>query len=262
MKDNKSYRVIDSHAHMGPVWNFYLPFNDDVGMLDNMNKLGIEATVFSSNMAISSDIKAGNRYTLDACLRNPGRFLGQFFFNPNFPDLMKEEIPEYFSHDCIVGFKIHPELSGDYPMNGKNYAHMFRHASEFKIPILSHTYFGGDRLDVFEALAKEYPDAPLIIGHGALDLGVGRAIDLSNRYENLYFDLCSPVSKRYGAMNLIIRELNPDKALFGTDTPWNDPAVVLGSVLFSDANEQTKEKWFAENFLRLYPRAKKALQKD
>ena len=121
MKANKSYRVIDSHAHMGPVWNFYLPFNDDVGMLENMNKLGIEATVFSSNMAISSDIKVGNRYTLDACLRNPGRFLGQFFFNPNFPDLMKEEIPEYFSHDCIVGFKIHPELSGDYPMNGKNY---------------------------------------------------------------------------------------------------------------------------------------------
>lgn len=54
-------------------------------------------------------------------------------------------------------------------------------------------------------------------------------------------------------MKMIDRELNSDKALFGTDAPWNDPAVVIGSVLFLDVSNE--KKWFGDNFLRLYTRA-------
>jgi len=255
MSSSRTYRIIDSHAHMGPIWNFYLPYNDEIGMLNNMDRLGVETVVFSSNMAISADVELGNRYTLEVCRRHPGRFLGQFMVNPNYPDLMAQEIPAYFAHDEIVGLKVHPELSGDYPLSGKNFELMFRYASEHKIPILSHTYYGGDRLNVFEELAKEYPDAPLIIGHGAMDLGTGKAIDLCNKYSNLYYDLCSPVNKRYGAMLLVDQNLNPDKALYGTDAPWNDPAVSLGSVLFSGIDQAKLEKWFSGNFLKLYNRA-------
>lgn len=260
MLSKPAFRILDSHAHMGPIWNFYLPYNDAEGMLTSMDLLGIEATLFSSNMAICADVEAGNRYTLTACQKHPGRFLGAFTVNPHYPELMEREIPAYFAHDCMVGLKIHPELSGDYPMTGDGYAFMFRYASEHRIPILSHTYYGGDRLEVFAKLAEQYPDAPLIIGHGALDLSVAKAIDLCNRYPNLYFDLCSPVSKRYGAMKLIDSRLDPDKALFGTDSPWNDPAVVVGSVLFSEASAEKKEKWMRTNFLRLYSRAAKVLR--
>ena len=255
MEASKKYRVIDSHAHMGPIWNFYLPYNDEYQMLDNMDRLGVDTVVFSSNMAISGDPVRGNQYTLDVCRRHPGRFLGQYMVNPNYPELFDEEVPKYFSHKEIVGFKVHPELSGDYPLDGKNYEKMFRYASEHHIPILSHTYFGGDRLSVFEELAKEYPEAPLIIGHGAMDLGTGKCIELCNRYPNLYYDLCSPVNKRYGALTMVDQELNPDKALYGTDGPWNDPAVSLGLVLLSGIDPQKLEKWFSGNFLRLYTRA-------
>jgi predicted TIM-barrel fold metal-dependent hydrolase len=259
MSVNAAYRVIDSHAHMGPVWNFYLPYNDEQGMLDNMDTLGVDTVVFSSNLAVTADVVRGNRYTLEVCKRHPGRFLGMLAINPNYPEVAVKEIPEYFSHKEIVGLKIHPELAGDYPLNGKNCELMFRYASEHKTPILSHTYYGGDRLSVFEELAKEYPDAPLIIGHGALDLGTGKAIDLCNKYPNLYYDLCSPVNKRYGAMLLVDKELDPDKAIFGTDSPWNDPAVSLGSVLLSGAAPEKLHKWLSGNFLRLYTRAALAL---
>lgn len=80
--------------------------------------------------------------------------MGQFVVNTNYPDLMECEIRKYFTHDAMVGFKVHPELSGDYPLTGKGFAFMFWYASEYKILILSHTYYGGDRLDVFEMLAK------------------------------------------------------------------------------------------------------------
>ena len=253
------YGIIDSHGHMGPIWNYYIPYNSGQAMLDNMDHLGFEATVISSILALCGDPELGNRYTLEACRKFPGRFLGHFSVNPHYPELNERDIPLFFAESCIVGFKAHPELSGDYPLDGKGYEFMFRYASEHKIPILSHTYYGGDRLDVFEALAKEYPDAPLIIGHGALDLGTQKAIDLCNRYPSLYYDLCSPVNKRFGPLNLVIRELDPDKVLFGTDAPSNDPAYSLGSVMFCDATEEVKRKWFRDNFLRLYHRAPKAL---
>lgn len=255
----KQYRIIDSHAHMGPIWNFHLPYNNEAQMLENMDALGIDTVVFSSNMAISADVERGNRYTLEVCRRHPGRFLGQYVVNPNYPELLEQEVDSYFSNKEIVGFKVHPELAGDYPLNGKNFERMFCYANQHKIPILSHTYYGGDRLSVFEELARTYPNAPLIIGHGALDLGTGRAIELCNRYENLYYDLCSPVNKRFGALALVDRELDPDKAFFGTDAPWNDPAVSLGSVLLSGADPQKLEKWFSGNFLRVYTRAAAAL---
>jgi len=231
-------------------------------MLDNMDRLGVDTVVFSSNLAVTADVERGNRYTLEVCQRHPGRFLGMYAVNPNYPEVAEREMAEYFTHKEIVGLKVHPELAGDYPLNGKNFSAMFRYASQHRIPILSHTYYGGDRLCVFEELAKEYPDAPLIIGHGALDLGTGKAIDLCNKYPNLYYDLCSPVNKRYGAMLLVDRELDPDKALYGTDAPWNDPAVSLGSVLFCGAAPEKLQKWFSGNFLRLYTRAAPALDSE
>lgn len=259
MKSDKKFLIIDAHAHMGPVFSFYLPYNDAQGMLKTMDLLDIEATVVSSNAAISSDTEMGNRYTLEAVQKYPGRYLGQFVFNPHYPDQMKRDIPEYFAIDGFVGFKIHPEFHGDYPMTGKGYKHMWQYANENKIPVLSHTYFGGDRLEVFENIAKEYPDVPLIIGHGGLDLGVGKAIDMVNRQPNLYFDLCSPVSKKYGALKLVSKECNPDKPIFGTDSPWNAQNIVLGSVLFTEVDSSVKKKWFRDNFFKVYTRASKVL---
>jgi hypothetical protein len=71
--------------------------------------------------------------------------------------------------------KNHPELSGDYPPNGKNYEGMFRYASDHGIPILVLPIMAEDRLSVFEQMAREYPDAPLIIAHGAFGLGYGKS---------------------------------------------------------------------------------------
>lgn len=259
MVSAKEFRIIDSHAHMGPYFNFLLPFNDAQGMLKTMDLTGIETTVISTNAAASADIVMGNQYTLETVKSYPGRFLGLFVFNPNYPEQMKNDIPEYFENEGIVGFKIHPELSGDYPMPGKGYKHMWEYSHEHQVPVLFHTYFGGDRLEVIESVAKDYPNSPMIIGHGGIDLGIGKAIDMVNRQPNLYFDMCSPGNKKYGVVKLVAQECNPDKVLFGTDSPWNDPNLSVGAVLFSEVEDSIKRKWFRDNFLKLYTRASKVL---
>jgi predicted TIM-barrel fold metal-dependent hydrolase len=99
----------------------------------------------------------------------------------------------------------------------------------------------------------------MIIGHGGIDLGIGKAIDMVNRQPNLYFDMCSPCNKKYGVVKLVAKECNPDKVLFGTDSPWNDPNLSVGSVMFSEVEDSIKRKWFRENFLKLYTRARKVL---
>ena len=93
-----------------------------------------------------------------------------------------------------------------------------------------------------------------------MDLGTGHCIELCNKYPNLFYDLCSPVNKRYGALRMVDRELNPDKAIYGTDGPWNDPAVSLGSVILSGIDPKKLDKWFSGNFLGLYKRAAAVLK--
>ena len=259
MLSTMGYRIIDSHAHIGPYFNFFIPFNNAKDMLKTMDLSGIEATVISSNAAISSDVIMGNKYTLETVKTYPGRFLGHFMFNPNYAEEMKRYVPEYFKNDGIIGFKIHPELSGDYPMPGKGYRYMWEYSNKHRIQVLFHTYFGGDRLEVIEAVAKDYPDSPMLIGHGGSDLGIEKTVDLVNKYPNLYYDMCSPCNKKYGAIKLVAKECNPDKVLFGTDTPWNDPDLSVGAILLSEVEDSIKRKWFSENFFRLYKRASKML---
>ena len=254
------FRIIDSHAHMGPMHNFYLPYNDASGMLKTMDLLGIEATVISSNAAISADIVMGNRYTLDVINKYPERFLGQFVVNPHYSDLLIDDIENYFKVKNIIGFKIHPELHGDYPMNGKGYVYMWTYADEHHLPVLTHTYFGGDRLEVIMDIAMKYPNVSLIIGHGGMDLGIGKTIDMVNSQPNLYFDLCSPVNKNHGAIKLVAKECNPDKVLFGTDSPWNDPCLSVGAILFAEVDDDIRKKWFRSNFFNVYARAGKVLK--
>lgn len=250
-------KIIDAHAHVGPVYNFFVPFNDGHGMVKSMDLLGIETTVISSNAAITADVCFGNQYTHEVIKQHPGRFLGYFVVNPHYPEKMGEDISRYFSIDEFVGIKIHPELSGDYPMTGKGYVSMWEFAERNRVPVLTHTYFGGDRLEVIEMIAKEYPNAPLLIGHGGADLGLGKAIDMVNGQKNLYLDLCSPVNKVPGALRLVAKECDPDKALFATDSPWNDPNLSVGAVVFADVEESMKKKWLRSNFLNLFTRAVK-----
>ena len=93
------YKIIDAHAHVGPVYNFFVPFNDGHGMVKSMDLLGIETTVISSNAAITADVCFGNQYTHEVIKTASGRFLGYFVVNPHYPEKMGEDISRYFSID-------------------------------------------------------------------------------------------------------------------------------------------------------------------
>jgi predicted TIM-barrel fold metal-dependent hydrolase len=81
----------------------------------------------------------------------------------------------------------------------------------------------------YERPIAENPNVTFILGHsGALQ--ADRAIQLANRYRNVYLELSSqglPMIRR------LVREAPPDRLLFGSDWPFYPEAVPLAKVLLA-----------------------------
>ncbi|RQP09580.1 MAG: amidohydrolase, partial [Microbacteriaceae bacterium] len=120
--------LIDAHAHVGAFRNFHIPDAGPDGLVRAMDALGIDMTMLSSHAAISSDIVRGNDETLAAIDRHPTRLRGYCVVNPNYPGLTPREIERCFAHPGIRGFKFHPELHGDYPLDHDGYRAAWEYA--------------------------------------------------------------------------------------------------------------------------------------
>jgi predicted TIM-barrel fold metal-dependent hydrolase len=128
---------------------------------------------------------------------------------------------------------------------------MWEFAAERRLPVLAHSYFAGDGLDVFARVAETYPDVQLILGHAGQDFGIDDVIELAGTHENIWLDLCGALSLD-GAVEALVRELGTERILFGSDLPFCDGALQLGTLLYSRLSSPEVEAIAGKNALGLY----------
>ena len=181
--------VIDSHTHMGPYWNFHIPFNDAVGMIGSMDSLGIDSSLVCPHLAIGPDFTSGNDLTLETVSRFPDRFIGAIGVNPNFPDAVVPEIRRCHKKG-VRAIKLHPALH-NYPAEGEAYRAVYEEAAKRNLPVTTHTWHGDKRCapSIYAELSREYQDTVFVLIHsgGAMD-GVPEAIEAAGNNENIYLD--------------------------------------------------------------------------
>jgi uncharacterized protein len=242
--------IIDAHAHMGDYRNFHIPDNGPDGMLVQFDAVGIDVACVSHHASISADHLHGNDQIVRAVQRHPDRFVGLCVLNPHYPDTAEATIEHCFAQPGFRGFKAHPELHGDYPLDGPGYQPMWEYADRHGLPVLSHSYFGGDRLEVFERLARRYVNATVLLGHAGLDLGLDRAAALANRLDNLVLDMTA--MQRHGhAVEYLAARAEPSKLVWGSDSPFIDPGLVLGAVVHADIDEGVRDAILYGNMARI-----------
>jgi predicted TIM-barrel fold metal-dependent hydrolase len=246
--------VIDAHVHIGPFRNFHIPDNGIEGVVAAMDSLGVDVSVMSAHASISADYTIGNDIVIDAAARFPGRILGYCAVNPNYADSMADELERCFEHTAFRGIKLHPELHGNHALDSRQYSAVWEFASRRRLPVLSHSFFAGDGLDVFARIAESYPDVQLILGHAGQDFGIDSVIDLAAGYENIWLDLCGPLSLD-GAVEKLAHALGPDRILFGSDLPFCDGALQLGTLLYSRLDPSQVEAIAGKNALGLFGEA-------
>lgn len=243
--------IIDVHCHMGYFRNFHIPYNDVHGMVKGMDSYGIDIACVTHHAGISSDFKLGNDTVAEAKRLYPDRIVGYCTINPNYPNEMKGELER-----CIDGYefkaiKVHPELHDNYPLDGRNYKPMWEFAAERGLPLLSHTYFAGDSLEVFGKLAKEYPSVTILLGHLGFDKGLDNAIELVLEHPNIVMDLTGPVQFS-GIVEKAVKGVGADRVLYGSDIPFRDAASQLGNILYADLTREEKEKILGLNTKRIF----------
>ena len=152
--------------------------------------------------------------------------------NPNFSGAVGKELERCFAIPGFRGIKVHPELHGNYPLDGTGYRRMWEFANDLGIPVLAHTYFAGDDLDVFNRLANCYRKVPILLGHAGLDLGLDKAATLANGHANVWLEL-SGALRWDGLLERLVEFIEPAKLIFGSDMPFISGSLQWGGLFMA-----------------------------
>lgn len=249
----KDILVVDCHGHIGPSFNHHIPGHDGASMLGTMDRLGVDVFCISGEAGISCDHRVGNDLVAEAVRSFPGRYIGYATINPNHAEEAEAELARCFETLGLTALKIHPTFHA-YPADGPNYRPVWELASARECPILVHSQ-GGDPNATpkrYEAIARELPHVPIIIGHAGNTLaGVAEAIELANAHPNVYLDL-NFSTFYYGIVEKLVREVSIDQLVFGSDASWNSMSYLLGIILFAKISDSQKEKILGTNAASIF----------
>jgi predicted TIM-barrel fold metal-dependent hydrolase len=239
--------VLDCHAHAGTATGMTDPwtcFADPEAILRRNREAGIDQSVL---FPINHDtFEEANREIAQICRRFPGKFIGYAKHDPN---TEKGRIRSMLFHECrelgLRGLKLHVHPGPE----------VLDAVAELGIPILYHP----QRVAQFEEIAKSYPKVDLILAHLGSDQSIDwrehvAAIEIANKYPNIYLDTGATVLSRF--IEQAIREVGAEKILFGSDEPEVDCRQELYKIRVLKLPKVQEELILGGNLLRLLSKYK------
>jgi predicted TIM-barrel fold metal-dependent hydrolase len=173
----------------------------------------------------------------------------------------------------LSGMKLVPCMQHFY-LNDRRLFPIYERAAQHKIPVLVHT--GGDPVfgrEVFghphdmDEVASAFPKLTVIMAHMGIPF-FEETKQVMKRHPNVHTDISFTVSfgdvhsfaTRHGmdtsflspefwreTVSSLVREVGPERVLFGSDFPFVRPAVALGACLALDLADREKEMILCEN---------------
>lgn len=186
---------------------------------------------------------------------------------------LRDRFPEF----CLPGIHVHPRFPQESCAEldrccggegvrwvGELVGYMMGYGEEFASPdaltVLGHAgrrgavvNFHCNDLEVIERLCRALPGTTLVLAHpgGSAPEQFRARLALVARYPNLHMDISGSGVDRYGILRRGIDAAGADKFLFGTDYPFNNPAVYVQGVRFERLTDEERAAIFSRNFRRL-----------
>jgi predicted TIM-barrel fold metal-dependent hydrolase len=237
--------IIDCHCHAGFGQAMTAPWTTRARIqvtLDHMAEACIDKTViFPVN---DSDYEKPNQAIAELCGRYPGKLIG---FAKHDPETERGHIRQLLRHEVetlgLRGLKLHKLPTRE----------VLDAVAELQIPVLYHP----QAASMFYAIAADYPQVTLIMAH----LGSYRsqnvawhyeAIAIARRFPNVYLETSAVVALRF--LEMAVKELGPERVLFGSDGPENDSRVELYKIRLLNLPPADEAKISGENIQRLLPK--------
>ncbi len=253
-KPLKGVTVYDVHSHQdGPDtrgW-FIRQCNPETtldGMVENLDRYGIEKLVCIGSRALFCDNVSGNAEFERQAAKHKGRVLGYFAYNPVYEKTMSEKVfDKFFSQDFFVGFKLLPAYWG-ITMDSPRYNPVWKYAEKHHLPILIHTW--GDAI-ALKDIAPKYPHAKFILGHsGGSDYGRLQSEEIAAASKNVYFEFCGTFCSHLLWADSI-RKFGNRRFVFGSDTGAHNESFELSGLLSIPLPDRELIPVLGENFKRI-----------
>lgn len=248
--------IIDAHAHLMPSSTpaAFFPHADLAGMVTAMDRYGI-ARAFVSITGAGD----GNEEVARACTEYPDRFFGYHMVNPRYPDTMRAELDQSFSHAGFLGIgEVHPTTyHHDYPVTGPNYEPAWEFAEARCLPVLIHAGPTSESARCRPAdlgvVAAAHPNMNVLIGHcGGYDSWemLEEAIETARTHDNVFLEICA-MGRFYGVLEYLVQRVGAEKVIYGSDGPFHDWSAEIAHVAFAQVSDDVKERVFFRNVLGL-----------
>ena len=248
--------IWDVHCHLANPLKDPTPEARFGRLLEVADRMGISRLCVYMGMKWSYDpspteFRKQNDEVLAAIKRYPNRAFGFVYINPKHPRESLDEINRCIADGPMVGVKLWVAAHADTPQLDP----IVERATELKAVIFQHTWIkitgnlAGESTPMdLVALAKRHPTAKLICGHTGGDWEQGiRAV---RAQPNISVDLGGgdPVA---GITEMAVRELGPERVLYGSDAPGRRFASQLAKVHGAELPDEAKRLILAANLKRL-----------
>ncbi|MGH9328134.1 MAG: amidohydrolase family protein [Terriglobia bacterium] len=224
------------------------PVNPE-GIIRRAEQVGIDRTMICPIQNITYD--KANEEIAGICRKYPGKFIGFAIHDSvleagHLRESVYREVKE-------LGLRGLGELYGQTPPTPE----LLDLARELNLPVLYHPHggpHGEESVSRFWECVPGYPTVNFILAHLGSDQSDDwhqhvAAIELAKRHPNVYVDTSSVLLTGY--LDKAIRELPPEKIIFGSDEPEGDARLEIYKIRMLKLPKEREDLILGGNLLRL-----------
>jgi uncharacterized protein len=244
-------RIWDLHCHLSGVAGL-TPEERLGSLLRYADRVGIERLCVYMGMKWAQDpgpddLVKQNDDVLRALEKHSDRAFGFVYLSAKHVERSLSELERCVANGPMVGVKLWVAQRCNDPAIDP----IIARAAELNAVIFQHTWFkttenyaGESTPDDIVALARRFPQVPIICGHtgGTWELGI-RAI---REQKNLFADLAGS-DPTWGITEMAVRELGADRVIYGSDSGGRSFASQLAKVHGAAISDDDKQKIFCDN---------------
>ncbi len=233
--------VIDAHTHLGGYFNLYhIPFGDVKGILEQLDRLGIDKICAFSFAGVNSDFRLGNDLVAEAVKEYPDRVIGYVTLNANYPHEWTLEL-DRCRNMGFKGVKIICEYQGT-TTEKTDFSPVYAYAHDHRMIIINH-FWGSPQF--LEGLADKYPKACFIIGHYATQY-----FEALRGKRNVY--QCTCAALMFGDIEKLLGIVDASKIVYGSDLTDLDGPFGLAPILYAKISDEDKRRILGLNMQKIF----------
>lgn len=255
--------AVDAHCHIGgyegnPHGVQSLTARD---LLARMDSTGIDRAVvchFVSPLWSKEDIRQGNDLVLEATGKHADRLSGIAVVNPKMGSLAQEELRRCLEAG-LKGVKFQPVLHGFYPVDGPLMDPLMEAAAEAKAVVVIHSDFGARCCTPYQVarLATRHPKVTVVMLHmGIVPDTLAHVPDIVRSAPNIVVETSHTPDLPHAVYVNPVRQLGPDRVLFGSDGPIVSVEVNLAKLEVAERlyglTREEKRAILGENAARVF----------